>query len=204
MLTGVVLAGGKNRRMGGRPKALLTIGGETLVERQIRLMSPVCGEIVIVANDGGPFAGLAGESVRVAKDVYPDSGPLGGIHAALSAARGECAWIVGCDMPFVSADAAAYMRSRLRPELDAVVPRIAGRLQPLHAVYRTACAAAVRKLLEAGTLRVTALLDAVRWEAAEEDEFVERGIDSRFAVNANTPEEWSEALRMDADASRRG
>lgn len=184
--------------MGGHHKALLPIGGEKLIQRQIRLMAPICTEIIVVTNDPELFAPYVDRFVRIVADFYPGNGPLAGMHAALSGAGNEYAWVVGCDMPFLSADAASHMMNKLqRMELDAVVPRLDGRLHPLHAVYRSACAKPIEELLEAGTYRVMELFGKIRWESLLDEEFAGLGIELRFAVNTNTPEEWAEALRME-------
>lgn len=198
MLRGVILAGGENRRMGGKPKALLPIGGEMLIQRQIRLLTPSCSEIVVVTNEPGLYLPVVGRSARIVTDLEPGKGPLGGMHAAFSMRGHEYVWVVGCDMPFVSAAAADLMlRKAMDMKLDAVVPRLDGRLHPLHAVYRFTCAKAVAELLASGTYRVTELFAKIRWEPVPESEFAGKGIDPGFAVNANTPEEWAEALRME-------
>jgi molybdopterin-guanine dinucleotide biosynthesis protein A len=198
MLSGVILAGGENRRMGGKPKALLTIGGEMLIQRQIRQLTPICSEIVVVTNDPGLYVPVVGRSARIIADLDPGKGPLGGMHSAFSLHGHEYAWVVGCDMPFVSAAAADLMLGKMKDmKLDAVVPRLAGRLHPLHAVYRSTCAKAVAELLASETYRVTGLLEKIRWEPVPDSEFVRQGIDPRFAVNTNTPEEWAEALLME-------
>jgi molybdopterin-guanine dinucleotide biosynthesis protein A len=143
------------------------------------------------------FVPIVGRNVTIVTDLYRGKGPLAGIHAALTNARSECSWVVGCDMPFLSADAAGHMLNKLQHmKLDAVVPRLDGRLHPLHGVYRSACAKQIAELLEAGTYRVTELFGKIRWESVHDEEFAGQGIDLRFAVNTNTPEEWADALRM--------
>jgi molybdopterin-guanine dinucleotide biosynthesis protein A len=98
-LTGLILAGGKSRRMGGRNKAFLELDGRPLIEIVIERMQSVCGEVVIVAGDPGPYAGLG---VPVIEDRFRGVGVLGGMHAGLEAASHELALVVGCDMPFLN------------------------------------------------------------------------------------------------------
>ncbi|MDF2663055.1 MAG: molybdopterin-guanine dinucleotide biosynthesis protein MobA [Paenibacillus sp.] len=195
MLTGVILAGGENRRMGGKHKALLDLGGQTLIERQIAAMSTICPELIVVTNDPKRFLPVVDRSVRIITDFYPGKGPLGGIHAALSLTRNDNVWIVGCDMPYVSPEAAGLLLERLQlAEADAAIPHVDGRLQPLHAVYNRRCAEQAAALLAEEAYRVTGLLERVRWEPVHDFEFEGRGIGTKFAVNTNTPEEWSEVL----------
>jgi molybdopterin-guanine dinucleotide biosynthesis protein A len=72
----------------------------------------------------------------------PGKGPLGGMHAAFLAAAYAYCWVVGCDMPFLSPEAALLMLSRIA-EHDAVVPVIKGKLHPLHGVYAAQCAGTI-------------------------------------------------------------
>src|ERR687888_468797 len=81
-----ILAGGRATRFGGRDKSALTIGGRTILERQIEALSAVADEVLVVPDD-----------------IVPGCGPLGGLHTALTRARGRAVFVVGCDMPYVEA-----------------------------------------------------------------------------------------------------
>lgn len=207
-ITGVVLAGGQNRRMGGRMKALLPMDGRLFIERQLEELAKVCGDIWIAANDHTPFAPWLtqeqpeqqiGVPVRAVRDMHPGSGPLAGLQAAMAAAQAETLWVVACDMPFASADAARAMSQLLhaRESADAVVPVIGGKVHPLHAVYRRRCRKVVEELLEQGQYRVMELLHRLDYTAAEEEFFLSRGISPRFAVNVNGPDDYEKLQRAD-------
>ncbi|UUZ83494.1 NTP transferase domain-containing protein [Paenibacillus sp. P26] len=127
-LTGVILAGGQNRRMNGRSKAPLTIGGQTFLSRQLSEMSRVCSELLLIAPDRTPFERELepyGERVRIEADLHPGLGPLAGLETAMTMALGEVLWVVGCDMPFLSADAAVALEELRRQErTELAVPRL--------------------------------------------------------------------------------
>ena len=110
-IAGVILAGGLARRMGGGDKALMELGGETLLARVIARLQPQVGEIVLNANgDPGRFAEF-GLPV-VADTVAGFAGPLAGILAGMrwAAARGHThvASAAG-DTPFFPADLVARL-----------------------------------------------------------------------------------------------
>src|SRR5215471_14228285 len=90
-----VLAGGKSTRM-GRDKAFLELGGKTLLRNALAFARAVASEVKIV-GDPGKF----GEFAPVVRDIYPDRGPLGGIHAALAESTGELNLMLGVDLPFL-------------------------------------------------------------------------------------------------------
>src|SRR5690554_4484781 len=106
MLTGVILAGGQNRRMNGFHKALLDFQGKPIIEWQIHTMNHLCAEILIVTQHEALFSAYLSDDIRIIPDEIKDRGPLAGMHAALTASSYQQAWIVGCDMPFISVKAA--------------------------------------------------------------------------------------------------
>lgn len=197
-LTGVILAGGKSRRMGGFPKALLAFHHEKLVQRQIRLMKQICAEIILVANEPRTFLPHVDSDIRVITDYYPGTGPLGGMHAAFSLAGHANIWLVGCDMPFISPKAAKLMLD-LKEERNsgAVVPCIDDRLHPLHGIYDKRCTDKIQTMISKDQYRVADLLGMIACERVTTSVFQRYGIDSRFVVNVNTPEEYERSLLID-------
>ena len=102
-LTAFILAGGHSRRM-GRDKAFLELGGRTLLDRVIELANAVAPTVRIVAPQE-KFLTIA----RTIEDVFPDCGPLGGIHAALTCTSTELNLVLAVDLPFVEVDFLRYM-----------------------------------------------------------------------------------------------
>ncbi|MDR6554191.1 molybdenum cofactor guanylyltransferase [Paenibacillus qinlingensis] len=200
MMTGVILAGGLNRRMGGRPKALLPVQGEAMLLRQLKEMSHSCEQIIVVTSEVEPLQPvLAGLTVDIevlcVRDIYPQKGPLSGIHAASKVAHSTHLWIVGCDMPFISGDAAKAMVEVCRDtNVDAVIPELEGRLHPLHGIYGRDVGPEAELLLQQQNYRLMGLLDHIDWQSVNLDFFVQRGLRTNFATNLNTPEEYKDML----------
>ncbi|MGB7501039.1 MAG: molybdenum cofactor guanylyltransferase MobA [Azonexus sp.] len=102
-ITGVVLAGGLGRRMGGVDKGLQLLNGRTLVSHVIERLAPQVDELLINANQNGERYAAFGH--RVVRDEIPDfAGPLAGLHAALTAATHPLVATAPCDSPFLPAD----------------------------------------------------------------------------------------------------
>ena len=102
-ITGVVLAGGQGRRMGGVDKGLQPLNGQPLVEHIIARLRPQVGHLVINANRN--LQAYAAFGYPVLADAVPGfAGPLAGLHAALSAAQTPWVVIVPCDSPFLPVD----------------------------------------------------------------------------------------------------
>src|SRR5215475_6974276 len=130
-LTAFILAGGHSRRM-GRDKAFLELGGRTLLDRAMELANTVAPVVRIVAAQE-KFLTIA----RVIEDVFPDCGPLGGIHAALSCTTTELNLVLAVDSPFVEVGFLKYMIAQASQVSALVtVPEAGKGLQPLCAVYR--------------------------------------------------------------------
>ncbi len=121
-MTGVIQAGGKSTRMGGRPKALLELGGRRIVERVVAAVAPAVDGLLVVTNTPELYAFLG---LPMVGDVYPDHGSLGGIYSGLRAAPGDAAFTVACDMPFLHPDVVRLVVARAG-EGDVVIPRVGG------------------------------------------------------------------------------
>jgi molybdopterin-guanine dinucleotide biosynthesis protein A len=183
-----VVAGGKSSRM-GQDKAFLQLGGRTLLARALELAGVVAGSTCIV---GSPekFAGMG----PVIPDAYPGQGPLAGIHAALTASDTERNLILAVDMPFLHPNFLHYLISRaLETSHAAVVPRAAGGLQPLCAVYRRSFAEVAERSLRAGKNKIDALFDEVETRILEPEELARLGFREEMFRNLNTEKEWQEA-----------
>ena len=117
-LAGVVLAGGTGRRLGGRDKALVEVGGSRLVDRVLgELRRAATGEVVVVR---GQQPAIVGVEVPQLPDAIPDAGPLSGLVAGLEAvaAGAPAAAVVAVDTPGVSAEVLRRLASHLpRAEL---------------------------------------------------------------------------------------
>lgn len=177
MFSAAILAGGQATRFGGRDKGALIVDGQTIRDRQIATLSDVADEVLIV----GPGH---------VEDIAPGCGPMGGVHAALSAARHEAVFVVACDMPYVTAPFAAHLLA-LAADADAVVPRTERGLHPLCAVYTRSCLEPLQRRLAARSLQMKALLDDVRVRLVEADEIDTFGDRHRLLANINTPADYA-------------
>src|SRR5579872_1194436 len=112
---GLILAGGLARRMGGGDKALINIGGRTILERTLSCIAPQCTGLVINAN--GDLARFAKFNIPVvADDVADFAGPLAGILAGLdwvTSHAPDIEWIVSVpgDCPFLPYDLVARLHA---------------------------------------------------------------------------------------------
>src|SRR4030095_11938213 len=143
---GIVLCGGKSTRMGS-PKALLPFGGETMLQRVVRLLATVVSPIVVVAANQQRLPELPAE-VTVTHDEREDRGPLEGLRAGLKAlpVGVGAAYATSCDVPLL-VPAFARRMIDLLGDHDIAVMEIDGFSHPLSAVYRRSTLPQVEDLL---------------------------------------------------------
>lgn len=190
-LTGLVLAGGAGRRM-GQDKALLVLDGQPLVTRAVGVLSGVCSEVLVASGDGHRLAGLG---LREIADARPGAGPLAGIVAGLAAARHHLVAVIAVDMPAASGAVLQMLADSWEGEA-AVLPRVDGRLEPLHAVYAVTCAQALRTMLTQGRYALRDALSALDVAVLDRSAWGTVDASGQFARNLNSPQDLA-AFRRD-------
>lgn len=160
-ITGVVLAGGLNRRFDGKSKTNELIGGERIISRILNTIEPLFGEIIIVTNTPGDIKDISG--VIIAGDIYRKRGPLGGIHAAMNSSSGKAVFIIAGDMPFTdNLLIKMQIDDFINNPADASVPVVNGNHEPLHALYMNRLEKMIGELLESGSdIAVKDFLDRI-------------------------------------------
>ncbi len=201
MQTAAILAGGRARRLGGRDKSRIVVGGRTILERQLDVLQRLVPRIVIVANAPEQFADAG---VPVLADAVPGSGSMGGIYTALADAPGPVL-VLACDMPFVTAPFLARV-IEAGQEADIAIPRGNDGYQPLCANYAPSCVGPLRWRIEQGALKVVDLLTDVRVRELGPDEIAPFDPDGVLLLNVNTAGDVVRAERAarERDAAQAG
>ena len=133
-VSGIVLAGGQGRRMGGVDKGLQPFRGKPMAQWAIERLAPQVDELIVNANQNA--AAYARFGYRVVPDQLGGfSGPLAGLHAGMKAAAHELVVTVPCDSPFLAADLVSRLRSFLK-ENDLAVARTGDQAHPVFALVR--------------------------------------------------------------------
>lgn len=194
-VSGVILAGGRSRRMGGSPKALIPFGERPLIQHIVERVRSVLSDCLIVTNSPELYGFLG---VPVVGDVFPEGGSLGGIYSGLAAVPGDAALCVACDMPFLSAGLIGYLAARAG-EADVVIPEAVGELQTLHAIYGKACLPAMEGRLRAGRLKILGFFDEVRVLRVPADAVARFESPELAFMNLNTPDDLARARDLWAE-----
>lgn len=190
-----ILAGGLSRRM-GQDKAFLPIAGQPVIQRVLERVRPLSDDVIIVTNT--PERYPPNHTYRVVVDVFPGKGSLGGIYSALTVARHSHCLIVACDMPFLNPSLLEHLIS-LAPGYDVVVPRLADRLETTHAVYSTACLAAIERQLAHNNLKIRSFFSEVRVRVVEQTELARFDENLHSFLNMNTPSDWERLQQLAAE-----
>ena len=174
----------------GADKAFLRFQNSTLLERSLSLVRQVADQVSV----SGPRERLGPEAIE---DVFPDCGPLGGIHAALRSSASDVNLILAVDLPFVEAEFLRFLLHQVHQAPAgtdevlplAIVPRAARGWQPLCAVYRKGFADAAERALHERHYKIDSLFSQVPVHAVEEQEIIQAGFSLGIFDNLNTPEE---------------
>jgi len=173
----------------GEDKAFLRLGDGTLLSRALNLARSLTPNVRIV-GETAKFAGVS----SVVEDVYPDRGPLGGIHAALVSTETALNLMLAVDTPFIESSFLEFLISEaLRGGAVVTVPRSGGHIHSLCAAYRKEFAAVAEQSLILGQNRIDVLFSTIKTRVIEETELQQQGFCPEMFRNLNTPDEWEEA-----------
>ncbi len=184
-VTGVLLAGGRSKRM-GQDKAMLEIAGRPLYRRVIDLMRGLFDQVLI----SGERPDLELPGIKSYPDIYPGSS-LAGVHTALKAAETDWIFIAPCDMPFP--DRLIFEKLLpLRSDVSAVLPTTDGRVDAVFGLYNKSCLPIIEEMLIAENFRIQSLFARIDCRLIDTAEFPEGW---QLALsNVNTPEDLEKVL----------
>ncbi len=128
-ITGIILCGGKSRRMGSN-KALLKLNGKYIVNHVFEVLSTLCKEIIISTNTNE----LSFLKADLVADEFQNIGPIAGIYSALKHSKTEKNIILSCDTPFISKGILEYMLKNSE-SFDVVLPVFEEFLQPMTGIF---------------------------------------------------------------------
>lgn len=175
----VILAGGKSSRMGSC-KAELLWGGKTLVEHQVNKICALGISDIMVSGYSRPVTGT-----RYVPDIYPEKGPLGGIHACLCAAKRSACFVISVDAPLFSPDEMKLLtETHIAGDSLITVAEHCGTLEPLIGVYDSNLSDATEEILQGTNTSVKRLLDQTGFAVCEFS-------DENSVRNCNTPDEYN-------------
>jgi molybdopterin-guanine dinucleotide biosynthesis protein A len=196
----IILAGGKSIRF-GHDKVLEKIGNTSLLEQVISQVDSLSKDIIVVTAKERSFAQLANHpKIKIASDIFPGQGSLGGIYTGLVKSDSFYNLVVAADMPFLNVPLLRYM-IKVSDGFDFVLPRINNMYEPLHAIYSKNCIAPIKSIFEQGKKVIIELFKYVKVryvEAGEVERFDPRHM-SFFNINTREDLELAKKIAGGAD-----
>ena len=185
----VILAGGKSSRM-GIDKALLELNGKTFIEQISKELEWF--EEKIIAH--GNIRELSDTIWTVISDIYPNHGPLGGIHSALSVCQSDALFVVTCDMPLLKSSLAHKLcdimcesEDMSQTVYDAVISvGEDGKIHPLCGVYRKSVLPILEEQILSGRNKVMEALKKLHVKYIT----IDSAMDTQQLFNVNTPQDY--------------
>ena len=153
-ITGVILAGGKARRMGGADKGLVQFRGKPLIEHVIQAFEPQVGNLLINANRNHEIYKNYGFDI-VSDESEDYCGPLAGILSALNKIDTPYLATAPCDTPFISRNIVAKLSlSILSEKTEISVAHNGDRLQPVFCVMKKDLITSINNYLRKGGRKI--------------------------------------------------
>lgn len=159
-VSGIVLAGGQGRRMGGVDKGLQLLRGKPMIEWALERLAPQVSEIIVNANQNLQFYGNYGHRV-VPDEITGFAGPLAGLHAGLKAASNPLVVTVPCDSPFLPFDLVSRLQKSLG-ENDLAVAKTGDQPHPVFALMKSRVRESLEAFLAAGGRKIDAWYAALK------------------------------------------
>jgi molybdopterin-guanine dinucleotide biosynthesis protein A len=204
-LTGVILAGGENRRF-PTLKGFIKIEGAVIIEKNLKLFEDIFDEVFISTNMPEKYFYLG---VPLIGDAIPSRGPMSGIYSSLINAKGDCIFVIACDMPFVKRDIISFICKRHREVfkggfhrgdlespscIDATVPIYNGEPQPLPGVYCKTTLSYLEDCVLNEKTSMRRLLGKINTHFIGESDIMTIDPDGRSFVNINTMEDYEKVM----------
>jgi len=191
--SGVILSGGLNTRMGGKNKALLSIGGQTIMDRLYNTLRGFFDEVLLVTND--PLQYLSWD-FPIVTDLFPIRSSLTGIHAGLFYASAPHAFITACDTPFLKTELIRALLEELEPKQDVIMPVTGEGNEPLCAIYSKRCIKPIEHQLKNQDPKILKFFPKVKVKEVPEAQLRTVDPDLISFFNINTPEDLAACEKM--------
>ncbi|MFH1336873.1 MAG: molybdenum cofactor guanylyltransferase [Candidatus Zixiibacteriota bacterium] len=178
----IILAGGKNTRM-GRNKAFIQLSsGETILQNTISILKRLFPEIIIVTNQKETYQEF---NASVVEDLIKEAGPLGGIFTGLCYSTSRFNFVVACDMPFIQISLIELLLAECGT-FDVVLPEVDVEVEPLFALYSKSCIPVMFEQLQKRNLKIREVLSKLQVKkiGREEIDRVDPKHLSFFNINA--------------------
>ena len=191
--TGIILAGGQNKRFAGRDKAFEQVGQATIFEHIYGIFRELFDQILLVTNHPEKYMAW---DLPMAADLFDLRSSLTGLHTGLFYTTTPYAFFAACDTPFLKKELIQSILNAIEPKLDIIVPRTELGFEPLCAAYSRLCLKPVQAQLDKKELQIQRLFKTMRTREIPETTLRKIDPDLISFFNVNTPEDLERARQM--------
>jgi molybdenum cofactor guanylyltransferase len=186
--TGVILAGGLNKRFSGKNKAFINFGNRRVIDNIYDVFRSVFDEIILVTNQ--PMAYLEWD-VNIVTDIYPHRSSLTGIHTGLFYAHTPFIFVTACDTPFLKQEMVETVVSQIEPGAAVVIPETADGTEQLCAAYSKTCLSLMERQIIERRFQIKKMFRKVRVKKIPETLLKQVDPELMSFFNINTAEDYS-------------
>ena len=194
--SGIILAGGLNKRFGGKNKAFIHCGGKRILDRIYDVLQSLFDEIILVANDPLPYLEW---DLKIVGDLITFRSSLTGIHAGLFYASNPFVFVTACDTPFLKKALVQKILAEIDPKADLTIPQTEAGLEPLCAVYSKKALNKIEAYLIQEKVKITRVFGKKRVKKIPENILRRADPDLVSFFNINAPEALKEAEAIAAN-----
>jgi len=191
--TGVILAGGLNKRFAGKNKAFIRICGKRIIDYIYNIFKELFKEIIIVTNDPVKYIEW---DVRIVTDIMSARSSLTGIHTGLFFATNRYTFITACDTPFLKRGVVETIIDGIKPGYSVTIPETPNGLEPLCAVYSKHCLKPIEQQIVNQEFKIKQFLKKKRLNKIPENVLRDKDPDLLSFFNMNTPSDFVRAEQI--------
>jgi molybdopterin-guanine dinucleotide biosynthesis protein A len=189
-ITGIVLAGGRSKRM-GEDKSLMKLNGKTMVEFSVDALKTLCSSVIISSNqEVYDFTGC-----QVWPDEVADQAPIVGIYSCLKRSESEINIILSCDMPLINCELLKYLLAR-SADYEITVPiHENGMIEPLCGIYKRSAIDVLKMSIDEGNFSLKDCIRKTSHLLVPVDNLAQF-VDQNFFRNINTPADFEDISKL--------
>lgn len=188
--SGVILAGGLSSRFQGRNKAFFELNGRCIIDPIVDLFRSVFDDILIVTNTPLEYQRY---DATLVSDIFSVRSSLTGIHAGLFYAQNPYVFVAACDTPFIRKEIIQLVISKIRPDIDAVMPETPSGTEPLLAAYAKSTLPVIERHLKQEKFKIKKVFKKLRVVTISKERVLEQDPELRSFFNINTADDLDRA-----------
>lgn len=194
MVSGIILAGGKSKRFGGKiDKALLPLGNKPTIQWIIEKLNSFFQETILVTNQPENFLQFP---VKLVSDIYPGYAALSGLHSGLHHSKNFYNFVIACDLPFVLPKLMRYLVKN-KENYDIVIPWLKTGQEPFCAIYSKNCLRPITEQIKKGAKpKIIDFFKKVKLRKIKEEEIKKIDPNLISFFNINTPRDYQKAQKL--------